>query len=248
MRVAIIATLLALRGLSSAQSPPADSIQPPQDPAPLDVRPPRISSDVESADPAQPSLKPSRPAGAVRNGSTDPGCHGYSLLTPLYGLSNRAPNRRNPNQRNGLRVTGPVASGIGGGYYRSFDGQCDRSRALTYELFGFSEGLDTSNVFQLGIGAGISITAFGNFQFGLAIGYDLIRHEMIDTGGVSRSYNNGLLLGIDVLGCGHGGPGEHWGDATKCMGRNLTWLLTFSVTSSGSTASKPSANAASATL
>jgi hypothetical protein len=171
-------------------------------------------------------------------------CHGWGLLTPLYGVSNRGPSRIDPNKRDELRLTGPVASGIGGGYYRPLNGACSNDRMWTAEFFGFSEGLDPSKTFQLGIGAGIGLTVFGKFQFGVAVGYDLVRHENIESGGVARTYDNGLLLDNDVFGCGHGGAGDHWGDAAKCATRNATLLFTFTLTtgSTDSSAPKPPAN------
>jgi len=167
-----------------------------------------------------------------------PKCSGYGLLTPLFGLSNRGVDRTNPNRRSELRITGPVASGFGGGYYRSVlgDSSCSRDFLLDWEVFGFSEGLDPASTFQIGVGGGLGITAFGKFQFGIALGYDLIRRETISQGGVSRTYSNGLLEWNDVSGCGTtwGGPG-----ATRCMGRNFTWLLTFGVTNATSDTPKP---------
>lgn len=163
-------------------------------------------------------------------------CNDFDLLTPLYGVSNRRPDPGNPNHRDSLRVTGPVASGIGAGYYHTLHGldTCKAKWSIDWEVFGFSEGLDTSSTFQVGVGGGLALTVFGKFQFGLAVGYDLIRLEHLETNGVKRSYSNGLLIWNDVAGCGTswGGP-----DAAKCAGRNFTWLLTFGLTASSSSGS-----------
>ncbi|HET9623431.1 MAG TPA: hypothetical protein VFP84_18790 [Kofleriaceae bacterium] len=130
-------------------------------------------------------------------------------------------------------MTGPVESGIGGGYYQSLSPaakwSCNPDAIIDWEVFGFSEGLNPSTTFQLGVGAGLGITVWSKFQFGIALGYDLIRRETISSGGVSRTYSNGLLEWNDVTGCGTawGGSG-----AGRCAARNVTWLLTFGVTSS----------------
>lgn len=170
-------------------------------------------------------------------------CHGFGLLTPLFGVSSRGVDRTNPNRRDELRITGPVESGIGGGYYRALGP--DNSAACTHdviidgEVFGFSEGLNPSTTFQIGVGAGIGVTAWGKFQFGISLGYDLIRRETISNGGVSRTYSNGLLEWNDVTGCGTawGGSG-----AARCAARNFTWLLTFGVTSASGDDDKPKAS------
>jgi hypothetical protein len=204
-----------------ADDPDAKNIDAPQPPAPPPGAP-RAEQKNQSIGIGQPT----------KDTPDDPACHGYGLLTPLYGASSRGPDRINPNARDALRLTGPVASGIGGGYYRAIDGRCNTTRVWTVDVFAFSEGFDTSSVFQVGVGSGIGVTVFGKFQFGIGLGFDLLRHEVIESGGVKRTYNNGLLLVNDVFGCGHGGRGAHWGDTEKCIARNFTWLLTFSVTSS----------------
>lgn len=162
-------------------------------------------------------------------------CSGFGLLTPLFGVSNRGADPANPNHRNVLRVTGPVQSGIGGGYYRtvSEDTCVPGVWMLNWEVFGFSEGLDPSKTFQLGLGAGLGLTVFDRFQFGIALGYDLIRSETFEFGGVSRTYSNGLLEWNDVLGCGTGVNGAGGQSAWECRGRNFTWLLTFGITTGG---------------
>jgi hypothetical protein len=192
---------------------------------------------TESADPGpKATAVPAHPPGTGSDGkiilST---CNDFDVLTPLYGLSNRNPDRGNPNHRDSLRVTGPVASGIGAGYYHTLTANtCKKDWSIDWEVFGFSEGLDPASTFQLGVGGGLALTVFGKFQFGIALGYDLIRVEHIETGGVKRSYSNGLLEWNDVLGCGtsRGGP-----DAYRCAGRNFTWLLTFGLTAGSSSES-----------
>jgi hypothetical protein len=182
--------------------------------------------------------------------TADKKCHGFGLLTPLFGVSSRGVDRTNPNRRDELRLTGPIESGIGGGYYRAFGYSdddpvtsrtrtCNENVIIDWEVFGFSEGLNPSSTFQFGVGAGIGMTAWGKFQFGVALGYDLIRRETVSNGGVSRTYSNGLLEWNDVTGCGTawGGPG-----AARCAGRNFTWLLTFGVTSSSGEGEKPRPN------
>jgi hypothetical protein len=177
-------------------------------------------------------------------------CHGFGLLTPLFGVSSRGVDRTNQNRRDELRLTGPIESGIGGGYYRSFGFSadeaidshtrtCNENVLVNWEVFGFSEGLNPSSTFQVGVGGGLGMTAWGKFQFGIALGYDLIRRETISNGGVSRTYSNGLLEWNDVTGCGTawGGP-----DAARCAARNFTWLLTFGVTSSSGEGEKPQPN------
>ena len=104
---------------------------------------------------------------------------------------------------------------------------------LNWEFFGFSEGLDPSKTFQLGVGAGLGLTAFGKFQFGISLGYDLIRSETFEFNGVTRKYSNGLLMWNDVLGCGTSTSGAGDQSAWQCRGRNFTWLLTFGITTGG---------------
>lgn len=188
-----------------------------------------------------------RPPKTLPDGSTDPSsCSDFALLAPLFGLSDRGPDPINPNHRDSLRVTGPVASGIGGGYYHSIDGvtTCNKTWALDWEVFGFSEGLDPAKTFQIGVGGGLALTVFGKFQFGLALGYDLIRLEHFETGGVMRDYSNGLLEWNDVAGCGTRWGGPDW---AQCAGRNFTWLLTFGITSGSSSTSNSGSGSGSAT-
>lgn len=182
--------------------------------------------------PARADDNPSAPAAI----EPDPKqCRGFGLLAPLFGVSNRGPDPGNPNHRNALRVTGPVASGIGGGYYRAVsDSTCERGVwMLNWEFFGFSEGLDPSKTFQLGLGAGLGLTVFDRFQFGISLGFYLIRSETFEAGGVVRTYSNGLLEWNDILGCGTGRGGAGGQSAWECRGRNFTWLLTFGVTTGG---------------
>ncbi|MEQ1736608.1 MAG: hypothetical protein ABL886_09440 [Rhodoglobus sp.] len=159
-------------------------------------------------------------------------CRGFSLLTPLFGVSGRRPSAIDPNKRNRLRVTGPVESGVGGGYYRAFSTETCSKRdkwIAHWEVFAFSEGLNPATTFHVGLGGGVGITAVGRFQFGLALGYDLIRRETINEGGVSRTYSNGLLIWNDVTGCGSSRGGD---GAAACAMRNFTWLLTFGLSTS----------------
>jgi len=195
-----------------------------------------LSAGVARAEPQTPTTEPANANPAVAELAPDPAkCSGFGLLTPLFGVSNRGADPTNPNHRDALRVTGPVQSGIGGGYYRAVsDATCRPGEwMLNWEFFGFSEGLDPSKTFQLGIGAGLGLTAFDKFQFGISLGYDLIRLETFESGGVTRTYTNGLLEWNDVLGCGTSTVGVGGQSAWQCRGRNFTWLLTFGVTTGG---------------
>jgi hypothetical protein len=103
----------------------------------------------------------------------------------MFGFSNRGVDPGNPNHREALRITGPVQSGLGGGYYSDLYGCKDKQHPmwmLSWEIFGFSEGLDPSKTFHVGFGAGFALTAFGKFQFGIDLGYDLVRLETFESG------------------------------------------------------------------
>jgi hypothetical protein len=118
-----------------------------------------------------------------------PTCSGFSLTIPLYSIRYGA---------NGTDVKGPVAAGLGGGYY--WARACRDTFSAGLELFGYSEGLDPSGLFHIGVGTGVQIIAYKFFQFGIAAGYDLYRREPgLPTAGMadlaSDASKTGLLTG-----------------------------------------------------
>jgi hypothetical protein len=124
-------------------------------------------------------------------------CGGFGLTLPLFSV------RRSGGD---YEVNGPVAAGIGGGYYYAM--RCRETWTWGPEVFAFSEGLDPSKTFQVGVAAGLSVTAFKYFNFGLAVGYDVFRRQTLDDG---SKRSTGLLTGKDL------------------NKENLTWLITFGV-------------------
>ena len=132
----------------------------------------------------------------------DPSCGGFGITIPLFSVRY--------HENGDAYVNGPVKAGLGGGY---FWGRCDSARTWTHgpEVFAYTEGLDPTGMFQIGLAAGYQVAAFGKFQFGLAAGYDLIRQQ-------TGTGTNGLL-------------------AAKRMGQeSLSFLITFSVSGGVATA------------
>lgn len=99
-----------------------------------------------------------------------PECSGFGLTVPLYSIRYSG---------GGSTVKGPVAAGLGGGYYWVPRDLCHESYSAGPEVFLYSEGLNPSGLFQVGIAAGIQLGAFKYFHFGLDLGYDLYRREPV---------------------------------------------------------------------
>lgn len=117
-----------------------------------------------------------------------PQCSGFGLVLPLYSI-------RYGN--GGSDVKGPVAAGLGGGYYWVPQGLCRESFSTGPELFGYSEGLDPSGLFHVGIAAGVQVVAYKYFQFGLDVGYDIYRRQPGQTSATGDALveKTGLLAG-----------------------------------------------------
>ena len=167
--------------------------------------------------PPPPPARASEPvAGAIL--PSPQGCKGWGLTTPLFGISNRDFNNTTETRRTELLVTGPIQSGLGGGYFKAVQGgpKCE-DFAFGWELFGLSEGLNPADKFQIGVGAGLSLHVWGKFSFGLALGVDLIRREKYTRGGMDVFINNGVLIFND---------GNY--DRRDWL-NNLTLLITFNV-------------------
>ena len=150
-------------------------------------------------------------ANAVRE-QNPPNCSGFGVTVPLFGIRLL--------KGGGTGLNGPVQAGLGGGYYwgNAWRGSCRGSFSTGPEFFAYSEGLDPSGKFQIGIGVGWQFVAFQYFQFGFALGYDVYRREhstSVDASGATTSTttSSGLLALQDV------GPRP-----------SLTFLLTFAVT------------------
>jgi hypothetical protein len=110
-------------------------------------------------------------------------CSGFGLTVPLYSIR---------YARGGSEVKGPVAAGLGGGYYWVPQVLCRESFSAGPEIAGYSEGLDPSGLFHLGLALGAQIAAYKYFQFGVAVGYDLYRRQpdsdaMTGTAAVEKS-------------------------------------------------------------
>jgi hypothetical protein len=151
------------------------------------------------------------------------------LTTPLFGISNREFNSMTDTKRTAVMVTGPIQSGLGGGYFKAIRGggpKCE-DFAFGWEVFGLSEGLNPADKFQIGAGAGLSLQVTGKFSFGLALGVDLIRREKYTRGGTDVFLNNGLLILND---------GNY---NRRDLLNNVTLLLTFSVSDDKTKASGP---------
>jgi len=98
-------------------------------------------------------------------------CNGFGLTLPLFVL----------RYVGGVTtVTGPIAAGLGGGYYWAWT--CDANWSVGGEGFVWSQGLDPSGNFQIGLAAGVSFQAFQYFVVGVDIGYDLFRQTVNATG------------------------------------------------------------------
>ncbi len=133
-------------------------------------------------------------------------CSTFGLTVPLYSIR---------YAEGGTVANGPIKAGLGGGYYWGEKplGLCKPDFSMGPSVFAWSEGLDPSGVFQVGVAGGYQLTAFKFFSVGIALGYDLYRSSP----GVSA---NGLFAG-------------------KLMGKqSITWLLTLSF--SGTAESKGS--------
>ena len=150
-------------------------------------------------------------ASAVRE-QNPPNCSGFGVTVPLFGIRLL--------KGGGTGLNGPVQAGLGGGYYwgNAWRGSCRESFSTGPEFFAYSEGLDPSGKFQIGLGVGWQFVAFQYFQFGFALGYDVYRREQstsVDASGATTSTttSSGLLALQDV------GPRP-----------SLTFLLTFAVT------------------
>jgi hypothetical protein len=120
-------------------------------------------------------------------------CSGFGLSIPLFAI----------RYAGGTSVVGPVKAGLGGGYY--YGAYCQRDFSVGPEVFGWSQGLDPSGDFQIGVAGGVQFVAYKYFQFGAALGYDLYRQGT----GIST---DGLFSGKNL-----GKP-------------SLTTLLTFTIT------------------
>lgn len=150
-------------------------------------------------------------ASAVRE-QNPPNCSGFGVTVPLFGIRLL--------KGGGTSLNGPVQAGLGGGYYwgNAWRGSCRESFSTGPEFFAYSEGLDPSGKFQIGIGAGWQFVAFQYFQFGFALGWDVYRREQatsVDASGATTTTttSSGLLALQNV------GPRP-----------SLTFLLTFAVT------------------
>jgi hypothetical protein len=148
----------------------------------------------------------------VASDENPPECGGFGLTIPLYSI------RYAHGQSD---VKGPVAAGLGGGYYWVPPGLCRESFSAGPEIFAYSEGLDPSGLFHIGLAAGAQIAAYRYFQFGVSLGYDLYRRQPSQdaTTGASLVEKSGLFDGS-----------FHRSD--------FTVLLTFSVTGQGDSAAK----------
>ena len=131
-------------------------------------------------------------------------CSAFGLTIPLFAIRYSG---------NGNSVVGPIEAGLGGGYYHALT--CKRNFSFGAEFFGWSQGLDPSGTFQVGMAAGVQIVAYKYFQFGLAVGYDLYRKgPNIPTNGLLSGKNLGLpslstLLTFTISGSDtQAGPGK----------------------------------------
>ena len=116
-----------------------------------------------------------------------PDCSGFNLTIPLYSIRYGSGD---------ADVKGPIAAGLGGGYYWAPPRLCRPSFSFGPEVFGYSEGLDPSGLFQVGLAAGAQIIAYKYFQFGLDLGYDLYRRQPgTDAMGAATVEKTGLLSG-----------------------------------------------------
>jgi hypothetical protein len=107
-------------------------------------------------------------------------CSGFGLTVPLFAVR---------YVDGGSTVAAPIEAGLGAGYYSAWT--CSTRFSVGHEVFGWSQGLDPSGNFQIGVAAGVQVVAFKYFQFGLALGYDLYRK------GADIS-TNGLLSGRNL--------------------------------------------------
>lgn len=140
-------------------------------------------------------------------------CGGWGLILPLFSA-------RKPDGQ-AWELKGPVAAGIGGGYY--LDVACEQDLTWGVNFFGFSEGLDPGKTFHVALGASVSLAAFKYFSFGVGAGYDLFRHEAATETTPARTI--GLLPD---------GPLRQ---------DSLTFLFTFSVKSEAETKNEQPADA-----
>lgn len=149
-------------------------------------------------------------------------CNGFGFTVPLFSLRRGLAEDRDGGGE--ARVRGPIESGVGAGYYWALD--CHPEWTWGIQGYGFTEGLDPSGKFQVGLGAGVGLTAFKYFRFGLGVGYDLFRQSQAEDGTLLR---NGLLIG-------------------KYAGRqSLTWHITFGLQSVESQTSEPEVSPAAGT-
>lgn len=134
------------------------------------------------------------------------GCSGWGITVPLYSV------RYNSTHE----VKGPIASGLGGGYYLA--ATCRSTSTVGLEAFAYSEGLDPAKLLHVGIAAGPQLVVFEKFSFGLAFGYDIYRHIPGADGAAAQ--RNGLLTGAFEK-------------------QDLSALITFSVVQSADSKSAP---------
>lgn len=108
-------------------------------------------------------------------------CSGFALTVPFVRL-------RYP-VKDQSQVSGPVAAGLGGGYY--WARKCRRDWSWGLDAFGYSEGIDVTNDrVQFGVAAGVGLVVYEQFRLGFDLGYDLYRQEPDASGAIVR---NGLF-------------------------------------------------------
>jgi hypothetical protein len=112
-----------------------------------------------------------------------PDCSGWGLTVGVFSIRYDTAHV----------IKGPIAAGLGGGYYKSL--VCHHDWTFGFEGFGYSEGLDPGGLFHLGMGAGLDLVAFNKFSFGLAAAYDLYRHQAADMATNTVEVTQGLFDG-----------------------------------------------------
>jgi len=140
------------------------------------------------------------------------GCSGWGVTVPLYSV------RYNDSHD----VKGPIAAGLGGGYYAAVS--CRKTATFGLEAFVYSEGLDPGKLFHLGVAAGPQLVVFDIFSIGIAFGYDVYR----DVAGVPAADMTAAV------------PRRRTGLLTASLDKeNWSALITFSVTQSSDSKSTP---------